>query len=377
MNQEIPQPLTNDTVPIALNSPDNKSYNLIVYKNDIITDGEGNKFLVLSKLGEGQYGQVFEVCEITSPDPANSIFAIKVTKSHPSYREQAQKEADLISYIQNNAINDEMENISKFIKSFLYKNHLIILMEKLSMDLLTIIVKRKYNGLPLNLVQSTVRSILKALSTLSRHNIVHSDLKPENILLADSASEKVKLADFGSSRYISQECKFYIQSRFYRAPEVILAIPHSYPIDIWSLGCVAVEIFVGLPLFPGQNEVQMLILIVQMLGQFPQKMIDMSSRKNVFFNSNGTLKTEIEICRSLQIEVAGFHKYFFYKKLPNIIKQYALNIGKTEAEQRKEQWRRGLFIDLLLKMLVLDPEQRIKPDEALQHPFITTDLQYN
>ena len=202
-------------------------------------------------------------------------------------------------------------------------------------------------------------------------------MKPENILLADSASEKVKLADFGSSRYISQECKFYIQSRFYRAPEVILAIPHSYPIDIWSLGCVAVEIFVGLPLFPGQNEVQMLILIVQMLGQFPQKMIDMSSRKNVFFNSNGTLKTEIEICRSLQIEVAGFHKYFFYKKLPNIIKQYALNIGKTEAEQRKEQWRRGLFIDLLLKMLVLDPEQRIKPDEALQHPFITTDLQYN
>lgn len=376
MNQELREPLTDDTNPIFHNSPDNRYYNLIVYKNDIIEDENENKYQILGKLGEGQFGQVFIVSEITSASSVHPIYALKITKSHPTYYDQAQKEVNIMSHIRDCSSNEEMEHIIRFIRSFIYKNHLVILTEKLSMNLITILIKRSYNGLPLNIIQSAVRSILKALSTLSRLGIVHSDIKPENILLINDNSDKVKIVDFGCSRFVSQQCEFYIQSRFYRAPEVILAIPHSFPIDIWSLGCVAVELFVGLPLFPGNNEIQMLILIVKMLGQIPQNLIDISPRKNVFFNVDGSLKSEIEICSSLSKEVVEMHKYFYFKNLSDIITQYIPNIGMTPAKQKKELWRRKLFIDLLMKMLALDPEQRISPDDALQHPFITTDLQY-
>lgn len=377
MNEERREPLTDDINPIFDGSPDNKDFNLIIYKNDIIEDENGKKYQILKKLGEGQFGQVFAVFEVDTKT-GNQIYALKITKSHPQYREQAQKEVELMAFIRDNSSEEEMENILRYIRSFFFKNHLVIMTEKLSVDLITILKYRNYDGLPLSFIQPAIRTILKALSTLSRLNIVHSDLKPENILLIDNmSSSKVKIVDFGSSRFISQKCTYYIQSRFYRAPEVILAIPHSYPVDIWSLGCVAAELFVGLPLFPGQNEVQMMLLIVRMLGQIPQKLIDMSPRKNVFFNSDGSLKTEIEICSALQKEVVEMHKYFYYRKLPDIIKQYVYNMGNTSTEQTKEQWRRKLFIDLLKKMLVLDPEQRITPDNALKHPFITTDLQYS
>lgn len=377
MDQENREPLTDDINPIFINSPDNKYFNLIVYKNDIIEDDNGIKYQILSKLGEGQFGQVFAVSEITSTNQEHPIYALKITKSHSEYRDQAQKEADLMKYISEYSSDDEMEHIIRFIRSFIFKNHLVILTEILSMNLMTIIEKKKYIGLPLNLIQSIVRTILEALSTLLRLGIVHSDVKPENILLVNGTSTKFKIVDFGSSRFISQQCTFYIQSRFYRAPEVILSIPHSYPIDIWSLGCVAVELFVGLPLFPGENEVQMIILISRMLGQIPQNMIDISPRKNIFFNPDNSLKTESEICSSLKIEVVELQKYFYLKKLPDIIMYYSHNIGITTAEQKKENWRRKLFVDLLTKMLTLDPQQRISPNDALQHPFITTDLHYS
>lgn len=377
MNQEDREPLTDDINPIFINSPDNKYFNLIVYKNDIIEDDNGIKYQILSKLGEGQFGQVFAVSEITSTNQERPIYALKITKSHSEYRDQAQKEADLMKYISEYSSDDEMEHIIRFIRSFIFKNHLVILTELLSTNLMTVIERKKYIGLPLNLIQSIVRTILEALSTLLRLGIVHSDVKPENILLVNDTSTKFKIVDFGSSRFISQQFTFYIQSRFYRAPEVILSIPHSYPIDIWSLGCVAVELFVGLPLFPGQNEVQMIILISRMLGQIPQNMIDISPRKNFFFNPDNSLKTESEICSSLKIEVVELQKYFYLKKLPDIIMYYSHNIGITAAEQKKENWRRKLFVDLLTKMLTLDPQQRISPNDALQHPFITTDLHYS
>lgn len=46
----------------------------------------------------------------------------------------------------------------------------------------------------------------------------------------------------------------YVQSRFYRAPEVVLRIPYSPKVDIWSLGCIVAELFTGEPLFPGNSE---------------------------------------------------------------------------------------------------------------------------
>jgi len=82
----------------------------------------------------------------------------------------------------------------------------------------------------------------------------------ENILLRKRGSSAIKVIDFGSSCFGHERVFSYIQSRFYRAPEVILGIPYTPAIDVWSLGCVLSELATGYPLFPGENEVSVSFL---------------------------------------------------------------------------------------------------------------------
>lgn len=87
--------------------------------------------------------------------------------------------------------------------------------------------------------------------------LIHADLKPENIMLVDPARQpyRVKVIDFGSASHVSKAvCNTYLQSRYYRAPEIILGLPFSEAIDMWSLGCVIAELFLGWPLYPGSSE---------------------------------------------------------------------------------------------------------------------------
>ncbi|KAA3676452.1 dual specificity tyrosine-phosphorylation-regulated kinase 2/3/4 [Paragonimus westermani] len=80
---------------------------------------------------------------------------------------------------------------------------------------------------------------------ITRNNIIHCDLKPENILLRRSARCSIKVIDFGSSCYLDKRIYTYIQSRFYRAPEIILGMEYGTPIDMWSLGCIVAEMITG------------------------------------------------------------------------------------------------------------------------------------
>lgn len=87
--------------------------------------------------------------------------------------------------------------------------------------------------------------------------LIHADLKPENIMLVDPVRQpyRVKVIDFGSASHVSKAvCNTYLQSRYYRAPEIILGLPFCEAIDMWSLGCVVAELFLGWPLYPGSSE---------------------------------------------------------------------------------------------------------------------------
>jgi dual specificity tyrosine-phosphorylation-regulated kinase 2/3/4 len=83
---------------------------------------------------------------------------------------------------------------------------------------------------------------------------VNCDLKPENILLKKPNKSAIKLIDFGSGCFEPEQIYTYIQSRFYRAPEIILGITYTSAIDMWSFGCILYELFTGFPLFAGENE---------------------------------------------------------------------------------------------------------------------------
>jgi len=120
--------------------------------------------------------------------------------------------------------------------------------------------------------------------------IVHCDLKPENLLLISSKRSFLKLIDFGSSCLTDKQLYTYLQSRFYRAPEILLGLPYSFPIDMWSLGCIAAELTTGLPLFPGQCEMEQLANFMEILGPPPPDLLEASRKRKMFFDSKGTIK---------------------------------------------------------------------------------------
>ena len=145
----------------------------------------------------------------------------------------------------------------------------------------------RFKGASLTLIRKFSRQILKSLAFLARPDvdIIHCDLKPENILLRHPRRSAIKLIDFGSSCYADKRMYTYIQSRFYRSPEVLLGLTYDQKIDIWSLGCVLVEMHTGEPLFGGSDQCDQMCRIVDILGMPPLHMIEKGpddNRNNYF-----------------------------------------------------------------------------------------------
>jgi serine/threonine protein kinase len=187
-------------------------------------------------------------------------------------------------------------------------------------------------------------------------------------------STVVKIADFGSARLIDSRCPGYVASRYYRAPEVVLGFEHDTAIDIWAIGCVIVEIFLGLPFLCGQNEIQLLELQQQLIGPFPAEWVTRAPKRNVFFLPNGRLKSEEQVCRECGKRVETKYKCFAKKSLGELIANYTVGKGRTEKERKRVAEMRAWLTDLLTKIFEYDPAQRITADEALAHPFLLADL---
>ena len=132
-----------------------------------------------------------------------------------------------------------------------------LVFELLSYNLYDLLRLTKFRGVSLNLIRKFGKQIIASLYVLAEARIIHCDLKPENILLRHPKRSAIKVIDFGSSCRDTKTMYTYIQSRYYRAPEVILGVKYTVAIDMWSLGCTLMEMHTGEPLFGGQNEVRM------------------------------------------------------------------------------------------------------------------------
>jgi len=239
------------------NGWDDEHYDYILTPNEMI---HSDKYQLQKRIGKGSFGQVVKaINQITKKE-----VAIKIIKSKKPFLMQAKTEIGLLKHLNDNDEDDE-HNIVRLLETFIFKNHQCIVFEMLSLNLYELLKNTHFAGVSLNLIRKFAKQILKGLAYLARVDIdiIHCDLKPENILLRHPKRSGIKIIDFGSSCKSSKRMYSYIQSRFYRSPEVMLGLQYSVAIDMWSLGCILVEMHTGEPLFSGTDQFDQMQKIVQ------------------------------------------------------------------------------------------------------------------
>lgn len=211
-------------------------------------------------LGKGAFGIVYKVRDVNNP---MVHLACKMIPN--SNRKQALLEINYLKRMSKNSHSTTIE----YIDDFTTANHIVIITEQLGISLLDILRKSNFTGFKLNAIKNVMDCTFSGLGWIHDQNIIHCDIKPENILLdyeslqlyLDNGFENwlhFKLIDFGSSTNPNHLSHSYIQSRFYRAPEVMIGARYDFKMDIWSAACVMMECLTGKPLFDVQDEWQLL-----------------------------------------------------------------------------------------------------------------------
>ncbi|KAI0949590.1 hypothetical protein AcW1_009149 [Taiwanofungus camphoratus] len=371
--------LTKPSKPAHNDGYDNEDYDYILYVNDWLGTDEGHKYLILDILGQGTFGQVVKCQNMKT----HEVVAVKVVKNKPAYFNQSMMEVTILELLNSQCDPHDEHHILRLRDSFIHKNHLCLVFELLSSNLYELIKQNQFQGLSTQLVKVFTAQLLDALTVLKDARLIHCDLKPENILLKSLQSPQIKVIDFGSACHERQTVYTYIQSRFYRSPEVLLGIPYTAAIDMWSLGCIAVELFLGLPLFPGTSEYNQITRIVEMLGTPPQYMLDMGKQTSQFFDSHVDvygqkkyrLKNIEQYSREHNTQEQPGKQYFKANSLPEIIQQAPMPTFKSTSRQahevEKEMNHRASFIDFCQGLLNMNPIERWSPQQARMHPFIT------
>ncbi|XP_054433932.1 dual specificity tyrosine-phosphorylation-regulated kinase 4 [Pteronotus mesoamericanus] len=306
----------------------------------VLHDHIAYRYEVLEMIGKGSFGQVAKCLDHKN----NELVALKIIRNKKRFHRQALVELKILEALKRKDRGNSC-NVVHMKDFFYFRNHLCITFELLGINLYELMKNNSFQGFSLSVVRRFTLSVLKCLQMLYVEKIIHCDLKPENIVLYQKGQVSVKVIDFGSSCYEHEKMYTYIQSRFYRSPEVILGHPYNTAIDMWSLGCILAELYTGYPLFPGENEMEQLACIMEVLGLPPTHFIQTASRRQTFFDSKGSPKN---ITNN-----RGKKRYPDSKDLTMVLKTYDSS-----------------FLDFLRRCLVWEPSLRMTPDQALKHAWI-------
>ncbi|CZT01380.1 related to putative dual specificity protein kinase pom1 [Rhynchosporium agropyri] len=299
------------------------------------------RYEIIDVLGKGSFGQVVRCID----HKLGTLVAIKIIRNKKRFHQQALVEVNILQKLREWDPKNKHSMVN-FTQSFYFRGHLCISTELLDMNLYEFIKSNAFKGFSLKIVRRFTKQMLSSLLLLKQHKVIHCDLKPENILLAHPMHSEIKVIDFGSSCFENEKVYTYIQSRFYRSPEVILGMTYGMPIDMWSLGCILAELYTGVPIFPGENEQEQLSCIMEVFGPPGKHLIDKSTRKKLFFDSLGKPR--------LTVSSKGRRRKPSSKTLQQVL--------KCDDES---------FLDFLTRCLRWDPDNRMKPEEAVRHEFLT------
>ncbi|CAD2100099.1 serine/threonine kinase-1, putative [Plasmodium vinckei lentum] len=325
-----------------------------------------DNYKVMRKMGDGTFGRVLLCQHIVN----KKYYAVKVVRNVKKYTKSAKIEADILKKIQSNDIKNN--NIVRYHGKFMYYDHMCLIFEPLGPSLYEIITKNDYNGFHIEDIKLYCIEILKALHYLRKIKLTHTDLKPENILLDDPLFEKkvvtvkrvtdgkriqiyrskskgIKIIDFGCATFKSDYHGSIINTRQYRAPEVILNLGWDVSSDMWSFGCILAELYTGNLLFKTHEHLEHLALMESIIEPIPKKMLYEATKTNGY-------------------------KYIDKNDLRLAWPESASSIDSIKHVKKSlplyKIIRHDLFCDFLYTILRIDPTRRASPIDLLKHEFL-------
>ena len=322
------------------------------YKNDDI-----NNYIIIRKVGSGVYSSVYKCIK------DNKIYAMKVYNKDEYYDLAGNMEIEILNHlieskyfpnIYDNFVYDECVHI---IEEFLNKN----VEEQLNYNTYGLVAIKRYAVQLLNAIKDMDNT---------KRPLIHTDLKPDNIIIHDKS---IKIIDFSNGLYkddyyyrynltlydklirlwdyyLNEPKIPYIQARIYRAPEVILRTGNIDKADLWSIGCILVQMFTGEKLFHSKNEHEQLEMIYNLLGE------------------------DYTILKDIPEDI--LYKYFtyyngdyYFKKTycvsPNRTLEHVIKEANTLREDTTD------FIDFIKCLMTINPKNRKSVDELLVHRFLS------
>ncbi|XP_044977921.1 dual specificity tyrosine-phosphorylation-regulated kinase mbk-1-like [Hordeum vulgare subsp. vulgare] len=320
---------------------ENKDFPIVV---DSVVAG---RYRITEYLGSAAFSRVVQAHDLRT----GMDVCLKIIKNDKDFFDQSLDEIKLLKFVNKHDPADA-HHILRLYDFFYYQEHLFIVTELLRANLYEF---QKYNQessdevyFSLPRIQAIARQCLEALVYLHDLNIVHCDLKPENILMKSYSRCEVKVIDLGSSCFLTDNLSLYVQSRSYRAPEIILGLPYDQRIDIWSLGCIFAELYSGEVLFPNESVSTILARIIGTIGPIDTQMLALGQETQKYFTEEHDL----------------FHKNEETGQLEYLIPE-------KSSLRRHLRCSDSKFVDFLSCLLQINPRKRPTAREALRHRWFS------
>ncbi|KAJ9152014.1 Dual specificity protein kinase lkh1 [Pleurostoma richardsiae] len=339
------------------------------------------KYQMVKLLGQGTFGKVVQARDRRK----NELVAIKIIRSVQKYRDASRIELRVLATLKAND-NDNRNRCIHLRDCFDFRGHICIVMDLLGQSVFDFLKGNNFVPFPNSQIQSFARQLFTSVAFLHDLNLIHTDLKPENILLYDSTYQtftynrkipsssttvsrqatqrrvlldtEIRLIDFGSATFQDEYHSSVVSTRHYRAPEIILGLGWSFPCDIWSIGCILVEFYTGDALFQTHDNLEHLA----MMEAVCDKKIDshLVTQVNKMTRNGGNPASKY--FKRLRLDYPQPDTTRASRRFVKAMKRLDDIIPNNTPFMKH-------FRDLLKRIFVYDPAQRITAKEALQHPW--------
>ncbi|XP_044310296.1 dual specificity protein kinase CLK4 isoform X4 [Varanus komodoensis] len=333
---------------------DDEEGHLICQSGDVLRA----RYEIIATLGEGAFGKVVECIDHHMRE---MHVAIKIVKNVGRYREAARSEIQILEHL-NTLDPGSTFRCVQMLEWFEHHGHVCIVFELLGLSTYDFIKENSFLPFPIELIRKMAYQICQSINFLHHNKLTHTDLKPENILFVESdyvlkynskmrrdertlKNSDIKVVDFGSATYDNEHHSTLVSTRHYRAPEVILALGWSQPCDVWSIGCILIEYYLGFTVFQTHDSKEHLAMMEKILGPLPVHMIK-KSRKHYFRHDQLDWDEHSSAGRYVRRRCKPLNEFM-------------------HCHDKNHE---NLF-DLIRRMLEYDPAKRITLDEALEHCF--------